>query len=160
MNAFSSTASQLRRLKLGDARQLAIFLGAYFIYMVARIEVLGDVEPTAISNASKVINFQESLGIFWELRWQSWAFNNAGWFLVIMNWVYIVTFWPIIAVAGFTIFVKDRSRYFYYRNVLLITFAVALSIFTIFPLAPLRLVPDMPNFVDTIQFYGPAAYAS
>ena len=158
--ATSTTLAQIRGLRLGDARQILIFLAAYLAYMFSRRVVLGDVEPTAIANAFKVIDFQKSLGIFWELSWQRWFFLNADWVLVILNWAYIITFWPIIAVTAFLLYVKNRPRYFHYRNVVLVSFSVALLIFILFPLAPLRLVPDMPNWVDSIKFFGPSEYGS
>ena len=146
------------RAALPHAQQVAIVVGAYFAYMYTRALVFHDVESTALANAAKVISLEKSLGFFWEPSWQAWAIDGVKALVVFFNWTYIITFWPIIATAGVILYVKNRPRYVYYRNIVLLSFALALTAFMLFPLAPPRMIVD--HFVDTIAAFGPAFYAS
>ena len=146
------------RAALPHAQQVAIVVGAYFAYMYTRALVFDDVKATALANAAKVISLEKSLGFFWEPSWQGWAIDGVKALVVFFNWTYIITFWPIIAIAGVILYVKNRPRYVYYRNIVLLSFALALLAFMLFPLAPPRMIVE--HFVDTIQAFGPAFYAS
>ena len=139
-------------------RELAIVVGAYFAYMYTRALVFPDIQATALENARRVIDLEIRGGLFLEPAWQDWAIASARELVVFFNWAYIVTFWPIIAVAAVTLYLTNRARYTYYRNIVLLSFAVALVGFMIFPLAPPRMIPEY--FVDTIKLFGPTSYAS
>ena len=148
---------QLRAL-VPHARELAIIAGAYWLYMYTRSLAFNDLGATALANASAIISLERSLGFFWEPQWQEWATSSAKALVVFFNWAYIVTFWPIILTAGTVLYVINRRRYTYYRNVVLLSFVLAMIGFVIFPLAPPRMIAE--HFVDTIKAFGPAFYAS
>ena len=143
---------------LPHARELALIAGAYWVYMYTRSLAFNDFGATALANAATIISFEKSLGFFWEPEWQSWAISSAKHLVIFFNWAYIVTFWPILLSTGVILYLVDRQRYRYYRNVVLITFIFALLGFVLFPLAPPRMIVD--QFVDTIKTFGPAFYAS
>ena len=132
--------------------------GAYFFYMYTRSLVFDDFEATALANAAKIISLERSLGFFWEPDWQAWAIDGVKALVVFFNWTYIFTFWPIILTAGTILYIRDRPRYIYYRNIVLLSFALALIGFMLFPLAPPRMIAE--HFVDTIKAFGPTFYAS
>ena len=138
--------------------ELAIIAGAYFAYMYTRALVLNDFGATALANAAKIISLEKSLGFFWEPDWQAWAINSFKAIVVFFNWTYIFTFWPIILTAGVILYIRDRARYRYYRNIVLLSFTLALIWFILFPLAPPRMIGEY--FVDTIKAFGPTFYAS
>ena len=129
-------------------RELAIVAAAYWAYMYSRALVFDDFRATAISNASAVISFEKSLGFFWEPEWQAWAISSAKNLVIFFNWAYIITFWPILILTGFILYLVNRQRYRYYRNVVLVSFILALFGFMLFPLAPPRMMAE--HFVDTI----------
>ena len=139
-------------------REIAIVVGAYFAYMYTRAIVFADVEATALANARDIVSLEQSLGFFWEPSWQSWTIDRAQGVVIFFNWAYIVTFLPIVIVSAVIIYVRDRSTYFFYRNVILLTFLFALIAFALFPLAPPRMVAE--HFVDTIDRFGPSFYSS
>ena len=143
---------------LPHLRELSIVVAAYFVYMYTRTLVFSDFKITALENARRVIDFESSVGFFWEPIWQSWAIDSARELVIFFNWAYIITFWPIIAVVGVTLYITNRVRYKYYRNIVLLSFAIALVGFMVFPLAPPRMVTE--HFVDTIKAFGPSGYAS
>ena len=139
-------------------RELAFIGGAYFLYMFTRSLVFSDFEATALENARKIISFEQSIGLFLEPDWQAWAIASTKALVVFFNWAYIVTFWPIILTTAVILYFTNRHRYMYYRNVVLLSFGLAILGFMLFPLAPPRMIAEY--FVDTIKDFGPTAYAS
>ena len=153
----------LRMLRLGKKLlphfgELGLVVGAYFAYMYTRKLAFADFETIALDNANRIISLERSLGFFWEPEWQAWTISSAKTLVVFFNWAYIVTFWPIVLTTALLLYVVNRRRYLYYRNVVMLSFAFALLGFMLFPLAPPRMLAD--QFVDTIKAFGPAFYAS
>ena len=140
------------------AGELGMVVGAYFAYMYTRKLAFADFETIALDNAQRIISLEKSLGFFWEPEWQAWAIASATGLVVFFNWAYIITFWPIVLTTAFILYVVNRRRYVYYRSVVMLSFALALLGFMLFPLAPPRMLAD--HFVDTIKTFGPAFYAS
>ena len=150
--------SRLGKKLLPHFGELGLVVGAYFAYMYTRKLAFADFETIALDNAKRIIALEKSLGFFWEPEWQAWAISSAKSLVVFFNWAYIVTFWPIILTTAIILYVVNRRRYAYYRNVVMLSFVFALLGFMLFPLAPPRMLAD--QFVDTIKTFGPAFYAS
>ena len=146
------------KILLQHLREIALVVGAYFVYMYSRALVFSDFQSTALANAGRVIEFEKNAGFFWEPVWQAWAIESARSLVIFFNWVYIVTFFPIVLTASVVLYVTNRDRYRYYRNVILLSFLIALVGFMLFPLAPPRMIAE--HFVDTISAFGPSGYAS
>ncbi len=89
---------------------------------------------------------------------QAWAIDRAKALVVFFNWAYIVTFWPIILISDVVLYCTNGNKYRYYRNVVLVSFVIAVVAFKVFPLAPPRMMALY--FIDTIQVFGPSEYAS
>ena len=140
-------------------REVVIVVGAYFAYMFVRKFIGTNLDNIAVENASKVINFELAANFFWEPHWQEWAVESAKNLLVFLNWSYIFTFFPVIITTAVILYTKDRPKYRYYRNIVMLSFLIALIVFAIFPLAPPRFMPQY-GFVDAIAQYGPTWYAS
>ena len=139
-------------------RELALIVGAYFAYMYTRNLVVSDFEATALGNAHKIVDLERSLGFFWEPHWQAWALDSAHALVLFFNWAYIITFFPIVIIAGLILYFANRGRYRYFRNVVLLTYIFALIGFMLFPLAPPRMLAE--HFVDTIKVFGPPLYSN
>ena len=140
--------------------ELLLLSSAYFIYMSVRKVVVSDIEPIAFANAARIVSIEDAMGLFLEPGWQAWAVEHSSAIVVILNWVYIITFWPIIFISAIILYITDRSRrYIYYRNVWLVSYIFAIMLFAVFPLAPPRFLPEY-GFLDTIQHFGPAQYGS
>lgn len=138
--------------------ELSLIVGAYFVYLLTRGLMFSDLIGTGLANAGRLVSVEQSAGFFWEPVWQSWILNHAEWLAVVLNWTYIFTYWPIILAAGLTLYVVNRSRYYYYRSVVMINLVFALLIFMLFPVtSPFNLTP---YFVNTIQELGPSHYGS
>ena len=143
---------------LWNFRELFIAGTAYLIYMFARKVILGDIVPIAMDNAHRVVALEERLSFLWEPTWQGWAIEHARWLVVTMNWAYIMTFFPVIALTAIVFYFRDRPRYLFYRNVIMTSYVLALLVFVFFPLAPPRMLGLEFGFVDAIARYGPSIY--
>lgn len=140
---------------LRHVREALFILGAYLVYMFIRNYIVSDIEVAAFANAARTVSFEQAGGLFREAAWQSWTIAHSEPLIIFMNWTYVLTFGPIISVVAVIIYVKDRPKYLHYRNVLLISFIIAMIAFAAFPLAPPRFLPEY-GFVDTIRHLGPA----
>lgn len=140
--------------------ELALVVGAYLIYELIGKYGVPNVESIAYQNAVRVIAWETSLGISWEPQWQAWALENFHAVIVFSNWMYTLGYWPIIMATAIFLYVKNRSKYFYYRNIILVSFGLALIAFSLLPVAPPRFLPSEFGFIDTIARYGPSQYTS
>ena len=138
-----------------DIFEPLLYIGVYSVYLITRGLVFPD-ESTALANADRVISLEKTLGIFWEPGWQSWALDNTEPLVVFLNWTYLITYFPVVLGLALVLFITNRQLYYYFRNVIMITLAIALVVFMVFPLAPPLKVPTY--FVDTIQALGPSFY--
>lgn len=138
--------------------ELALILACYFVYLLTRGLLFPDLDQTALQNSLRVVTAESSIGVYWEPGWQAWAVRHAPALVIAMNWVYIVTYWPIVLCAGLLLYIRNRPWFYYYRTVVLISLVIALLIFMFFPVAsPFKITTD---FVDTMQTFGPSFYGS
>ena len=56
---------------------VAAFWAAYFVYLSTRHLVYSDHEATAMANASRIVELERRMGLFWEPAWQEWAMTVA-----------------------------------------------------------------------------------
>ena len=144
---------------LRHSKQVLIIVGAYFLYMLVRRYLIADIETVAIENAMKVTSFEFAAGFLWEPSWQAWVVERSKGLAVFFNWTYILTFWPIILGTALIVYAMDRQKYFYFRNMILLSLVISLMVFMLFPLAPPRAMPEH-GFIDTISHLGPGWYGS
>ena len=138
--------------------ELTLVLGLYLVYMGSRGLVFSDLDGKGLENAARVASVEKWIGVFWEPGWQSWVLDHVELLAVFFNWVYIITYWPIIAVIGLTLYISNRPKYYYYRTVVVINLILALLIFMLFPVTSPYNLTD--HFANTIQTLGPSFYGS
>ena len=139
--------------------EIALYVGAYIFYFVTRGLVHSDTWAEGLINGEQVMLLQRDLGFLWEPGWQSWALENVRPLVVTMNWVYIVTYWPVILLTAFILFLKNRRDYNFYRTVVFVNLTVAVITFMIFPVASPFSIPGI-ELSDSIQEFGPRFYGS
>ena len=140
-NAFAGVTRRLTFL-----REVAILLGRYsFDFVVGGITQGG--EDAAVQNAHRIVEFQRALSLYVEphlqeiaLRWHEMD--------TVANWVYIWGHWPVIGVVAVWLPKSHPSTFMETRNALLLSGAIGLFFFALFPVAPPRLA-DL-GFVDTV----------
>ncbi len=145
-----------RRRWLAPGLEVGLYLGCYLIYWLSR-GLLFD-ESVALLNAQRVISIERTLGILVEPAGQGWLVDQGPGLLIFFNWVYIITYWPIILGMGLALYLHRRTKYYYYRNVLLLNLLLALTCFLLLPVAPP--FKSLPSMLDSIQAYGPTFYGS
>ena len=148
-------STEVFKRRFRPVREIAIAAGAYGAYLIGRHLFIPDAENLAINNALKVVALEQALGLFYEIHWQGWALNTGKEVIVFFNWMYMLAFWPIMVPVAVVTYLRSWEWYRYYRNVVLMTCAVAFPFFLIFPVAPPRM---FPAFVDTIPVFGPIFY--
>ncbi|MEE8519054.1 MAG: phosphatase PAP2 family protein [Dehalococcoidia bacterium] len=139
-------------------REISILLGGYFTYMFVRKVIVPGADAIGLENARELISFEKVVGVFWEPTLQDWGAKAGRRVLVFFNYLYIVTFVPVVLTTAVVLYIKNRERYLYYRGIVLLSFAAALLVFAIFPLAPPRFV-SLSGLADTIAVHGPLWYA-
>lgn len=156
----ASSAYALSSGRLAFAREVILVGAAYFAYLFTRRLVFHeDSAFVAYLNAENLVRFEKALFNLWETQFQRWMIDHALWLIQTFNWLYMLTFWPIIASAAIFMFYTNRGRYVFYRNAFLLTFGIALVVFAIFPLAPPRMMA-YHGFVDSALRFGPSFLTS
>ena len=139
--------------------EISLYVAAYLVYLVTRGLVHADSRTVGLDNGGRIVSLQRDLGFLWEPGWQSWAVENAKALVVTMNWVYIITYWPVIILAAAVLFNRNRRDYNFYRTVIFVDLAGAMLTFMIFPVASPFAIPGV-QLLDTIQEFGPRFYGS
>ena len=73
------------------------------------------------------------------------------------NIFYTAGYFPVLAITAVSLYRFERNRFHTFKLAFLLGLAFALIGFSLFPLAPPRLLPGM-GFVDTQQVYGSGLY--
>jgi hypothetical protein len=132
------------------ARQIALFAGSYVLYQVVRGLVNADDAPGRASwNATKIIDFERSLHIFYEPQIQQWALN-FHWLVELATWFYINGNYAITGGALVWIYMRRNDSFYFVRNSFMIAMVFALIGYSLYPTAPPRLMPQW-GFTDVVQ---------
>jgi len=132
-------------------RELALMPLVYLLYFLVRAQAVGNTTE-AFGNANHVIRLERWLGIFKELEFQSAASLSNDVLLHLWNIVWFYGHWPIIIVCGVWLFVKHPQIYTLTRNAFLVTGAVALVIYALFPVVPRHFVEDGVVYTLTTSY--------
>jgi len=141
----------------GGIREITVVLVIYAAYSLIQ-GGMEDREFLAIHNAYNVMDFETRLKIFWELGIQSW-FLGSGSLIQIVNALYTFLFYPVLISFGIWAYKCHRQQYSIARNALIISAAIGLPCFALYPMAPPRLLPEL-GFVDTLAKYQMVNYNS
>jgi len=134
-------------------REPFILLGAYLFYYMGR-HFASDARP-AFENARYLMRLESHLGIFEEISLQS-ATISYDVVVHAFNLIYFYAHWPAIVACGIYLFVTKPHIYTITRNAFLISGAIALVFFVLFPVAPPRLATV--GIVDTLGMTIPVDY--
>ncbi|MDP6605018.1 MAG: phosphatase PAP2 family protein [Dehalococcoidia bacterium] len=132
--------------RISFLRETGLMLVAFFIYHMARSVTEGEVSE-ALQHAYLITDLEKSLGLFVEPTWQA-AIVGERWLVDLANWTYLWAFWPFIGTVAIWLYHSRPSTYRLFRNAFLISGAIGLIFFVLFPTAPPRLA-DL-GFVDTV----------
>jgi membrane-associated phospholipid phosphatase len=134
-------------------REPLIIVLAYIPYFLARAHVVSNPRE-AYDNAWDLVQFERGIGIFREVSVQS-ATISYDLVVHLFNVIYFYGHWPVIISAGVWLFIKHPRTYAITRNAFLISGAVALILYALYPVAPPRLIG---GFADTLHLTVPLSY--
>lgn len=158
IHAPDSSNSFGKRL-LAESRRGLLEIGMMTVATLAYFLIRGSVvdrATEAFSRGIAVVHLERSLGIFYELPMQALVMHNL--FLTeTFNWIYFWLHMPLILGFGLWLYVFHRERYVLVRNAFMASGGIGLVIYSLFPVAPPRLMPNL-GFVDTMAIFSEVSY--
>jgi membrane-associated phospholipid phosphatase len=131
-------------------RELLVFATAYLVYFGVRAVTEGNA-ATAVRNALHLRDIERALDVDWEAAVQRIVLGSRT-LLDIANAIYMYGHWPVLIIGGALLFHLRRGEYYRLRNVCLLSGAMGLVVFALFPVAPPRLAPI--GLIDTITTHA------
>lgn len=137
------------RLVASEILGTSVILAIYFLLRGMRPE---DID-SSVSRSLHLIQFERRLGIFEEVRIQE-LFLEYDWLMTIANLVYAWGHYPVLLAIALWLVVKDPVRFRFVRNVMLVSAAIGVVTYWLWPAAPPRLMElhgyDF-GFIDTVH---------
>jgi len=132
--------------------EFLLLLPAILLYFLVR--GLVDARASdAFANAQRIIDLEKRLGIFVEIDLQE-KLLRSGAIKTLVNWIYIWMHWPVvIATIIWLVTSRPRERYRIYLNAFLLSAAIGMVIFALYPVAPPRLMPEL-GLEDTVTLHS------
>ena len=123
----------------------------YILYFLVRAQAVGSTTE-AFRNADYVISMERWLGIFKELEFQKAMSLSNDVLRHLWNIVWFYGHWPVIIVCAVWLFVKRPAIYTLTRNAFLVTGAIALVIYALFPVVPRHYIHDGVVYTLTTSY--------
>jgi hypothetical protein len=144
-----------RRRFVRDVFELALVAFAFLLYFIVRGMVV-DRADEALANAHQIIDFERALGIYWEPRLQEMVLGREL-LIDLFNFIYFWLDFPLIVFVGIWLYFVRRHEYTVARDAMLLSGAIALVIYNLYPVMPPRLLPG-GEFVGTVEAYSNFSY--
>jgi len=128
---------------------------AYAAYFGVRALTRGDVSR-AVAHAADILRLERRLDLDWETAVQGVVIGRGA-LVDAVNAVYVWGHWPLLIVGGFLLFHLGRQEYLRLRTVILVSGALGLVVFGLFPVAPPRLAPI--GLQDTVALHAKAYHS-
>ena len=136
-------------------RDLFIQVGLYVVadnaYELARGMAQGKAS-LAFANGERIIDFQRATGTFFEPSLQGWTLNSQ-WLIDFANQVYLNSQFTVATTFLIWLYLFRNDAYYFMRNMLFVSMAIALVGYIGYPTAPPRMFPEY-GFVDTINSFS------
>jgi hypothetical protein len=132
------------------AREVGLVMLVFATYFFTRANVDQHYYHEALDRASDIIRLERDLGIHIEPHLQDYVLRHPA-LLELSNAVYQWGHWPVIVSVALWLFFHRRDDYPVFRNAFVITCALGIVLYALFPTAPPRFMEGW-GFVDTI--YG------
>jgi membrane-associated phospholipid phosphatase len=131
--------------------EAVVILWIYLAYSQLRAMAAGS-EQVAFQNARHLLRMEQFSGLAFERTVQELTLRIDGFAAFWNLWYGTVHFVAPVAVL-IILWRTSPARYVRMRNTLLVTFALALLLFRVYPLMPPRLMPASYHYVDTGREY-------
>lgn len=123
----------------------------YLLYFLVRAQAIGSTNE-AFRNANHIITVEKWLGIFWEVEFQNALSLSHNALLHLWNVVWFYGHWPVIIVCAVWLFIWRPQVYGLTRNAFLVTGAIALVIYALFPAVPRHYIGDGVVYTLTTSY--------
>jgi len=131
-------------------RQLLLFVGAFMLYNAVRLAVApGPDLYKPFGNAMRIIDFERAAHIFIEPSVQAWT-QNVHWLMDAADWTYLNGHFLLTVGALVWMYARRNESFYFVRNVLMTSMAIALVGYWLYPTAPPRLMPEW-GFTDSVS---------
>jgi hypothetical protein len=102
----------------------------------------------AFDHAADLIDLEKRLGIFWEVDLQELVLSH-DWLVDVLNSLYLYGHQTVILAVALWLFFQHRPQYLQMRNAFLISGAIGLVVYALYPVAPPRFMTEF-GFEDTV----------
>jgi membrane-associated phospholipid phosphatase len=130
--------------------QLSIFVFADILYETVR-GVAESNESVPFANARDIMATERTLHIFFEQGLQSWAMGQRA-LIDFANFMYVNSHFVITTSVLVWLYLRHNDRFYFVRNMFVVSMGLALIGYLLLPTAPPRFFPEL-GFVDTIAYY-------
>jgi hypothetical protein len=139
---------------LDALRQVSLFAAAYLAYRLVRGLVEGDA-GAAFAHARDLISLERTLHLFVEPSVQAWA-SSSHFMMGLASWLYVNAQGSVTIAALLYLYMRHNRNFYFVRNMFMISMAIALVGYTVFPTAPPRFLPEW-GFIDTVSDFTPVS---
>jgi hypothetical protein len=133
-------------------RQVLLFGTAYLGYRLVRGMVEGRA-TAAFQHARDLIHIEETLHLFVEPSVQAWA-SSSHMLMDVSSWLYVNAQTTVTVGALVYLYLRHNRSFYFVRNMLMISMAIALVGYAVFPTAPPRFMPEWGFFDPVSAFTG------
>jgi membrane-associated phospholipid phosphatase len=130
-------------------RQIGLFTAAFVTYDVVRGLVASGNPYKPFGDAMQIIDVERTLHIFVEPSVQAWT-QSQHWLIRAADWTYLNGHFFITLAALIFIYSRRNDSFYFVRNALMISMALALVGYWVYPTAPPRLLPEW-GFTDSVS---------
>jgi hypothetical protein len=144
--------SRVRRAILRGSilRQVGLMACAVALYFGVRGLTESDA-ASAVRHAQGLVAWESEHGLYLEPTLQRLV-EHSGPLTAVMNWVYVWGHWPVIIAVLVWLVRRHPEGYRITRNAMLLSGAIGLVVFAVYPLAPPRLAGL--GLIDTVTEYS------
>ena len=135
--------------------EITLVVLAFLCYFLVRGSVV-DRAGEALNRSFRIIDLERDFGFFWETQLQA-AILSSKVLVQLFNFIYFWMDFPFIIVVGIWMYFWHRRQYTLTRDAMLLSGAIAIIIYNLFPVAPPRFLPEF-GFVDTMAEYSRLSY--
>ncbi len=144
-----------RRLAVASA-EILLTSTVLLVYFVVRGGARPEQFDASVTRGLAIVRFEQSIGLFQE-RWLQSVFLNYDGLMWFANLVYAWGHFPVLAIIGIWLALKDVGRFRFMRNVMLLSAILGVACYYLIPTAPPRLLAAHGfdfGFVDTVHVAG------
>jgi membrane-associated phospholipid phosphatase len=142
----------------GDfGRQIGILVGVDLAYTFVR-GIADSEHAAAMTHGQQVIDFEKSIGTFFEPAMQAFFLPMQG-VIDVANQIYLNAQFSIALGFLLWLYLFRNESYYFVRNMFVVAMGLALIGYTLYPTAPPRMFPEL-GFVDTLNAFSDVGHDS